>query len=77
MELIDEEMKEYEELKSLLYQDSLTQYGKRKLIGIIEKQQKEIKNSIPKSKIKEINENTDMYYEFYDEVMKLVESEEK
>lgn len=32
---------------------------------------------ISKSKIKEINENTDMYYEFYDEVMKLVESEEK
>lgn len=32
---------------------------------------------IAKSKIKEINENTDMYYEFYDEVMKLVESEEK
>ena len=39
----DEEKKEYERLKSLLYTDSLTQYGKRKLIGIIEKQQKEIK----------------------------------
>ena len=40
--LSDEEKKEYEELKSLLYQGTLTQYGKRKLIGIIEKQSKEI-----------------------------------
>lgn len=40
--MTEEEKKEYEELKSLLYKDSLTQYGKRKLIGIIEKQQKEI-----------------------------------
>jgi len=39
----DEEKKEYEELKSLLYHGTLSQYGKRKLIGIVEKQQKEIK----------------------------------
>lgn len=45
----EEENKEYEELKSLLYQGNLTQYGKRKLIEIIEKQQKqieELKNEI-------------------------------
>lgn len=40
--LSDEEKKEYEELKSLLYQGTLTQYGKRKLIGIIKKQSKEL-----------------------------------
>ena len=40
--MTDEEKKEYEELKRLLYQGTLTQYGKRKLIGIIEKQSKEI-----------------------------------
>ena len=40
--LSDEEKKEYEELKSLLYQGTLTQYGSRKLIHMIEKQSKEI-----------------------------------
>ena len=38
----DEEKKEYEELKSLLYTGTISQYGKRKLIDIIEKQSKEI-----------------------------------
>ena len=60
------------------------------LLNLIEKQQKEIerleniKNICPitntsgiKCELKEINENTDMYYEFHNEVMKLVESEEK
>lgn len=40
----EEENKELEELKSLLYRNSITQYGKRKLINLyenlIEKQQK-------------------------------------
>ena len=40
--MTDEEKKEYEELKSLLYTGTLSQYGKRKLIEIIEKQSKEI-----------------------------------
>ena len=40
--MIDEEKKEYEELKSLLYTGTISQYGKRKLIAIIEKQQAEI-----------------------------------
>lgn len=40
--MTDEEKKEYEELKSLLYTGTISQYGKRKLIDIIEKQQKEI-----------------------------------
>lgn len=47
--MTDEEKKEYEELKSLLYTGTISQYGKRKLIEIIEKQQKEIeeiKNNI-------------------------------
>ena len=38
----EEEKKEYEELKSLLYTGTISQYGKRKLIEIIEKQSKEI-----------------------------------
>ena len=42
--LSEEENKELEELKSLLYRNSITQYGKRKLINLyenlIEKQQK-------------------------------------
>ena len=33
---------EYEELKSLLYTGTISQYGKRKLIDMFEKQQKEI-----------------------------------
>lgn len=33
---MEEDIKEYEELKSLLYTDRLTQYGKRKLVEIIE-----------------------------------------
>lgn len=37
--LSDEEKKEYEELKILLYTGTISQYGKRKLIDIIEKQQ--------------------------------------
>lgn len=38
----DEEKKEYEELKSLLYTGTISQYAKRKLIDIIEKQSKQI-----------------------------------
>ena len=48
--LSDEEKREYEELKSLLYTGTISQYGKRKLIDIIEKQQKEIEE------LKEVNE---------------------
>ena len=55
--LSDEEKKEYEELKSLLYQGTLTQYGKRKLIDIIEKQSKEIEE------LKEKNEFLNWYFE--------------
>lgn len=40
--MTDEEKKEYKKLKSLLYQGTISQYGKRKLIEIVEKQQKEI-----------------------------------
>ena len=40
--LSDEEKKEYEELKSLLYTGTISQYGKRKLIDMFEKQSKEI-----------------------------------
>lgn len=49
--LSDEEKKEYEELKSLLYTGTISQYGKRKLIDIIEKQSKEIEE------LKENNKN--------------------
>ena len=38
----EEEKREYEELKSLLYTGTISQYGKRKLIDIIEKQQQKI-----------------------------------
>lgn len=61
--MTDEEKKEYEELKSLLYTGTISQYGKRKLIEIIEKQSKEIEelkevkwyyeiSRVPKDKIK-------------------------
>ena len=43
--MTDEEKKEYEELKSLLYTGTISQYGKRKLIDMFEKQQKEIQKS--------------------------------
>ena len=46
----DEEKKEYEELKSLLYTGTISQYGKRKLIDIIEKQSKEIEELKEKNK---------------------------
>lgn len=42
--LSDEEKREYEELKSLLYTGTISQYGKRKLIDIIEKQEKKIQD---------------------------------
>lgn len=48
--LSDEEKKEYEELKSLLYTGTISQYGKRKLIDIIEKQSKEIEELKEKNK---------------------------
>lgn len=41
-ELSEEEKKEFEELKSLLYTGQISQYGKRKLITIIENQQAEL-----------------------------------
>ena len=43
--MTDEEKKEYEELKSLLYTGTISQYGKRKLIDIIEKKSKEIERT--------------------------------
>lgn len=69
--LSDEEKKEYEELKSLLYTGTISQYGKRKLIDIIEKQSKEIEelkevkwyyeiSRVPKDKIKAKIEEIDM-----------------
>lgn len=42
----EEEKKEYEELKSLLYIGTISQYGKRKLIDIINRQQKEIEKRL-------------------------------
>lgn len=42
--LSDEEKREYEELKSLLYIGTISQYGKRKLIDMFEKQSKEIEH---------------------------------
>lgn len=50
----EEEKREYEELKSLLYRGTISQYGKRKLIDIIEKQQKELEEL--KKEIKEMKE---------------------
>ena len=40
--MTEEEKKEYEGLKSLLYTVQISQYGKRKMIDIIEKQDTEI-----------------------------------
>ena len=59
--LSDEEKKEYEELKSLLYTGTISQYGKRKLIDMFEKQQKEIEelktiNQMQKYRIEVIDE---------------------
>ena len=51
----DEEKKEYEELKRLLYTGTISQYGKRKLIDIIEKQEKEIEELKEGFKIQEHN----------------------
>ena len=48
--LSDEEKREYEELKSLLYTGTISQYGKRKLIDMFEKQQKEIEELKDESK---------------------------
>ena len=42
MNYSEEEKEEYEELKNLLYTGQLSQYGKRKLIEIIETQKAEI-----------------------------------
>ena len=53
----DEEKKEYEELKSLLYTGTISQYGKRKLIDLIEKQSKEIEE------LKEKNKFLNWYFE--------------
>ena len=52
MNNLSEEKKEYEELKSLLYIGIILQYGKRKLIDLIEKQFKEIERL--KNKCKEL-----------------------
>ena len=52
----DEEKKEYEKLKSLLYTGTISQYGKRKLIEIIEKKSKEIE---------ELKENNKLLQENY------------
>ena len=48
--MTDEEKKEYEKLKSLLYTGTISQYGKRKLIDMFEKQQKEIEELKDESK---------------------------
>ena len=48
--MTDEKKKEYEKLKSLLYTGTISQYGKRKLIDMFEKQQKEIEELKDESK---------------------------
>ena len=48
--MTDEEKKEYEKLKSLLYTGTISQYGKRKLIDMFEKQSKEIEELKDESK---------------------------
>ena len=60
----DEEKKEYEKLKRLLYTGTISQYGKRKLIDMFEKQQKEIeelkaKNKNWKDKINKLKEEVE------------------
>lgn len=62
----EEEKREYEELKSLLYTGTISQYGKRKLIDIIEKQQKEIK-----ARLEEIDSLYKMMSVKYEEIEKL------
>ena len=62
--MTDEEKKEYEKLKSLLYTGTISQYGKRKLIDMFEKQQKEIeelkaKNKNWKDKINKLKEEVE------------------
>ena len=57
----EEEKKEYEELKSLLYTGTISQYGKRKLIDMFEKQSKEVEelkaiNKMQKYRIEVIDE---------------------
>jgi hypothetical protein len=42
------------------------------ILNLIEKQQKEIENSISKDKIREINKNTDNRYDFAKEILKLI-----
>ena len=61
--MTDEEKKEYEELKSLLYTGTISQYGKRKLIDIIEKQSKEIEELKDKIKTFKI-EDENIYLQF-------------
>ena len=78
--LSDEEKKEYEELKSLLYTGTISQYGKRKLINIIEKQQKEIEELKEDNKKKSIViiEYQDLYEKLEDKIKaKIEEYEEK
>ena len=53
--LSEEEKKEYEELKSLLYTGTISQYGKRKLTDLIEKQFKKIEELKEGYKIQEHN----------------------
>ena len=48
--MTDEEKKEYEKLKILLYTGTISQYGKRKLIDMFENQQKEIEELKDESK---------------------------
>ena len=75
----EEEKKEYEELKSLLYTGTLSQYGKRKLIEIIEKQSKEIEElkEDRKSYAEYIHNNPWLYKQLNENYILRVESEQK
>ena len=78
--MTDEEKKEYEELKSLLYTGTISQYGKRKLIEIIEKQSKEIEElkEDRKSYAEEyIHNNPWLYKQLNENYILRVESEQK
>lgn len=78
--LSDEEKREYEELKSLLYQGTISQYGKRKLIDIIEKQSKEIeelKDDRKKYAEEYIHNNPWLYKQLNENYILRVESEQK
>lgn len=75
-----EEIEEIEEIKKLLFQDKLTQYGKRKLVQYLEQKESildKVKEKLKEAKRELKDDGYDYYAKEITKVLNIIEGEKK